>query len=361
MDVDHQNVVEYRVVEGKTVIHKQWQDLIKPLKLQVEGARSLEGGKNSHIATIIADPLERGFGVTLGNALRRILLSALKGAAVNWIKIDGVLHEFSTIPGVLEDCTDIILNVKSIPLKMDIESSRRMRISVTGPCEVKAGMFELGEGIQVLDPDHHICTVGDGVHFSMEMNVVVGRGYVIASKNAFEGAPVGTLFIDSIFNPVKRVSYKVENTRLGQDTDYDKLILEVETNGSTSPEEAVAMSARILQDQFKKFVTFEDEIEEVEVEKERELPFNPNLLRKVDDLELSVRSMNCLRGDNIVYIGDLVQKTENEMLKTPNFGRKSLNEIKEVLAQMGLCLGMQVPEWPVDNVEELARIAHDKF
>lgn len=343
------------------MIHKQWQDLIKPLKLQIEGAESMEGVVNNRVATIVADPLERGFGVTLGNALRRVLLSALKGAAVNWIRIDGVLHEFSTVPGVLEDITDIILNVKSMPLKMEIEGSRRMKISVTGPCDIKAGMFELGEGLEVLDPNHHICTVGEGVNFSMEMNVVVGRGYVVAAKNSFEGAPVGTLFIDSIFNPVKKVACKVENTRVGQDTDYDKLILEVETNGSTTPEEAVAMAARILQDQFKKFVTFEDEAEEVEVEKARELPFNANLLRKVEDLELSVRSMNCLRGDNIVYIGDLVQKTEPEMLKTPNFGRKSLNEIKEVLAQMGLYLGMQIPEWPVENIEELAKKARERF
>ena len=340
------------------MIRKQWQDLIKPYKLQVEsGEVSIEQRK----ATIVADPLERGFGVTLGNALRRVLLSSLKGAAVTSIKIDGVVHEFSTIPGVTEDVTDIILNVKALPLKYEGDAPRKMKISVVGPCDVTAGMFELGSEIELLNPDHHICTVGDGVTFNMEMTVAVGRGYVVASQNKTENAPVGTLFVDSIFNPVKKVSYKVEDTRVGQVTDYDKLILDVETNGAISPEDAVAMSAKILQDQFQKFVNFEDEEDEENEVDEVTLPFNINLLKRVDDLELSVRSMNCLRNDNVVYIGDLVQKTENEMLRTPNFGRKSLNEIKEVLSQMGLYLGMQVTGWPIENVDEVAKKLHDKF
>jgi len=340
------------------VIRKQWQDLIKPYKLQVEGGEvSIEQRK----ATIVAEPLERGFGVTLGNALRRVLLSSLKGAAVTSIKIDGVVHEFSTIPGVTEDVTDIILNVKSLPLKYEGDTPRKMKISVVGPCDVTAGMFELGAEIELLNPDHHICTVADGVTFNMEMTVAVGRGYVVASQNKTENASVGTLFVDSIFNPVKKVSYKVKDTRVGQVTDYDKLILEVETNGSISPEDAVAMSAKILQDQFQKFVNFEDDSEDEQEGDEVALPFNVNLLKRVDDLELSVRSMNCLRNDNIVYIGDLVQKTENEMLRTPNFGRKSLNEIKEVLSQMGLYLGMQVSGWPIENVDEVAKKVHDKF
>jgi len=334
------------------VIQRQWQDLIKPYKLQVDDGNVAIGRS---ISTLVADPLERGYGSTLGNALRRVLLSSLKGAAVTSIKIDGVLHEFSTVPGVVEDVVDIILNVKSMPLKLESEVQRKMKISVVGPCEVKAGMFELGAGLVVMNPDHHICTVGDGVSFSMEMNVAVGRGYVPASQNRTEEAPVGTLFIDSIFNPVKRVAYRVENTRVGQTTDYDKLIIDVETNGSISPEDALAMSARILQDQFQKFINFEDVVEEVVEEEEVELPFNPNLLKKVDDLELSVRSMNCLKNDNIVYIGDLVRKTESEMLRTPNFGRKSLNEIKEVLSQMGLYLGMQITGWPVENLEDAAK------
>ncbi len=340
------------------MIRKQWQDLIKPYKLQVEsGEVSVEQRK----ATIVAEPLERGFGVTLGNALRRVLLSSLKGAAVTSIKIDGVVHEFSTIPGVTEDVTDIILNVKSLPLKYEGDTPRKMKISVVGPCDVTAGMFELGAEIELLNPDHHICTVADGVTFNMEMTVAVGRGYVVASQNKTENAPVGTLFVDSIFNPVKKVSYKVQDTRVGQVTDYDKLILEVETNGSVSPEDAVAMSAKILQDQFQKFINFEDDSEDEQEGDEVALPFNVNLLKRVDDLELSVRSMNCLRNDNIVYIGDLVQKTENEMLRTPNFGRKSLNEIKEVLSQMGLYLGMQVSGWPIENVDEVAKKVHDKF
>lgn len=340
------------------MIRKQWQDLIKPYKLQVEGGEvSIEQRK----ATIVAEPLERGFGVTLGNALRRVLLSSLKGAAVTSIKIDGVVHEFSTIPGVTEDVTDIILNVKSLPLKYEGDTPRKMKISVVGPCDVTAGMFELGAEIELLNPDHHICTVADGVTFNMEMTVAVGRGYVVASQNKTENASVGTLFVDSIFNPVKKVSYKVKDTRVGQVTDYDKLILEVETNGSISPEDAVAMSAKILQDQFQKFVNFEDDSEDEQEGDEVALPFNVNLLKRVDDLELSVRSMNCLRNDNIVYIGDLVQKTENEMLRTPNFGRKSLNEIKEVLSQMGLYLGMQVSGWPIENVDEVAKKVHDKF
>lgn len=340
------------------MIRKQWQDLIKPYKLQVEsGEVSVEQRK----ATIVAEPLERGFGVTLGNALRRVLLSSLKGAAVTSIKIDGVVHEFSTIPGVTEDVTDIILNVKSLPLKYEGDTPRKMKISVVGPCDVTAGMFELGAEIELLNLDHHICTVADGVTFNMEMTVAVGRGYVVASQNKTENAPVGTLFVDSIFNPVKKVSYKVQDTRVGQVTDYDKLILEVETNGSISPEDAVAMSAKILQDQFQKFVNFEDDSEDEQEGDEVALPFNVNLLKRVDDLELSVRSMNCLRNDNIVYIGDLVQKTENEMLRTPNFGRKSLNEIKEVLSQMGLYLGMQVSGWPIENVDEVAKKVHDKF
>lgn len=340
------------------MIHKQWQDLIKPYKLQVENG----GDINKRKAVVVAEPLERGFGVTLGNALRRVLLSSLKGAAVTCMRIDGVVHEFSTIPGVTEDVTDIILNIKSLPLKMESDTPRKMRINVTGPCEVTAGMFELGAEIELLNPDHHICTLGEGASLEMELTVAVGRGYVVADKNKTENAPVGTLFIDSIFNPVKSVAYKVENTRVGQTTDYDKLILEVETNGSILPEDAVAMAAKILQDQLQKFINFDDKEIETESDKEiPDLPFNENLLRRVDDLELSVRSMNCLKNDNIVYIGDLVTKTESEMLRTPNFGRKSLNEIKEVLAQMGLYLGMQVDGWPISNVDEVARKLHSKF
>jgi DNA-directed RNA polymerase subunit alpha len=346
MDVDHQSVEEFKQ-KGFIVIQKQWQDLIKAYRLQVGGEKTSEVDASHKMAEFVAEPLERGFGITLGNALRRVLLSSLKGAAVTSIKIDGVLHEFSTISGVAEDVTDIILNVKAMPLKLESETTRKMKISVTGPCEVTAGMFELGSGLTLLNPSHYICTVAEGASFAMEMVVAVGRGYVPASRMA--DAPVGTLFVDSIFNPVKKVAYRVENTRVGQDTDYDKLIMEVETNGCISPEDAIAMSARILQDQLQKFINFDEEYEEKVDKKSVPLPFNPNLLRKVDDLELSVRSMNCLKCDNIVYIGDLVQRSENDMLRTPNFGRKSLNEIKEVLAGMGLYLGMQVTGWPMEE------------
>lgn len=343
------------------MIQKQWQDLIKPYRLRLEASGTSDVEITHRIGTFVADPLERGFGVTLGNALRRVLLSSLKGAAVTSIKIDGVSHEFTTIPGVSEDVTDIILNIKTMPLKMSADSPRKMKISVEGPCKVTAGMFDLGSELTVLNPDHYICTVGEGATFSMEASVSVGRGYVTGPHNRTENAPVGTLFIDSIFNPVKKVSYKVENTRVGQDTDYDKLILEVETDGSINPEDAIAMAAKILQDQLQKFINFEDEVEEEKEAAEQQLPFNPNLLRKVEDLELSVRSMNCLKGDNIVYIGDLVQKSESEMLRTPNFGRKSLNEIKEVLSQMGLSLDMQVPGWPLENMEDAAKCVREKF
>jgi DNA-directed RNA polymerase subunit alpha len=329
--------------------------------LQADGAAVSETEVTHSIGTFIAEPLERGFGVTLGNALRRVLLSSLKGAAVTSIKIDGVLHEFSTVPGILEDVTDIILNIKSMPIRLNGDGVRKMKISVTGPCDVTAGMFDLGSELEVLDPKHHICTVGDGVPFSMEMTVTVGRGYVQGAQNRVENAPVGTLFIDSIFNPVKKVSYKVEDTRVGQITDYDKLILSVETDRSIRPDDAVAMSAKILQDQLQKFVNFEDDAEDRRSIKELSLPFNQNLLRKVDDLELSVRSMNCLKGDNIVYLGDLVQKSENDMLRTPNFGRKSLNEIKEVLSHMGLYLGMQVEGWPPENMEDISKRTNEKF
>ena len=340
------------------MIQKQWQDLIKPYKLQVDNNKAEIGNRKG---IVVAEPLERGFGVTLGNALRRVLLSSLKGAAVTSIRIDGVVHEFSTIKGVAEDVTDIILNIKALPLKLESDTPRKMKLKVTGPCKVTAQMFELGSEIELLDPEHYICTLDDGATLNMEMTVAVGRGYVVASHNRTENAPVGTIFIDSIFNFFKKVSYKVENTRVGQTTDYDKLIMEVETNGSISPEDAVAMSARILQDQFQKFINFEEEIDENDDDNLHKLPFPESLLKKVDDLELSVRSMNCLKNDNIVYIGDLVRKTENEMLRTPNFGRKSLNEIKEVLSQMGLYLGMSIEGWPIDNIDEVARKIHNKL
>lgn len=332
------------------MIQKNWQTLIKPTKLHIEG-----GTDPSRAATIVADPLERGFGLTLGNAIRRVLLSSLQGAAITSIQIEGVLHEFSSIPGIREDVTDIVLNLKSLGLRMHGESSKRMSLTATGPGEVTAAQIETGADIEIMDPDLVICTLDEGAKLTMEMTVESGKGYVPAIQNRPEDAPIGMIPIDALYSPIRKVSYRIENTRVGQITDYDKLSLSIETDGSVTPEDALALSARILQDQLQLFINFEEPQVAVADERPSELPFNKNLLRKVDELELSVRSANCLKNDNIVYIGDLVQKTEQEMLRTPNFGRKSLNEIKEVLAQMGLHLGMEIPSWPPENIEDMAR------
>ncbi len=332
------------------MIQKNWQELIKPSKLDIDA-----GDNAARVATIVAEPLERGFGLTLGNALRRILMSSLQGAAITSVQIDSVLHEFSSIPGVREDVTDLVLNLKSTGLRMHGDGPRRMTLKASGPGEVTASDIETGPDIEVLDPDHHICTLDKGAKLSMEMTVESGKGYVPAALNRAEDAPIGLIPVDALFSPISKVSYKVDNTRVGQMTNYDKLSMKVETNGVISPEDAVALAARILQDQLQLFINFE---EPRVAQAESDVPspaFNPNLLRKVDELELSVRSANCLKNDNIVYIGDLVQKTEQEMLRTPNFGRKSLNEIKEVLTHMDLHLGMEVIEWPPENVEELAK------
>ncbi len=337
-------------------VQRNWQSLIKPKKLEVT-----PGVDPNRIATVVADPLERGFGMTLGNALRRILLSSLQGAAVTSLQIEGVLHEFSSIPGVREDVTDIVLNVKALALRMHGDGPKRMRLSVQGPAEVTAGMIETGHDIEVMNPDLVICTLDKGAALNVEFTVANGKGYVPASQNRPEDAPIGLIPVDSIFSPVRKVSYKVENTRVGQVTDYDKLSMAIETNGAVTPEDATALAARIMQDQLQIFINFEEPQQRVEEEKASELPFNRNLLRKVDELELSVRSANCLKNDNIVYIGDLVQKTESEMLRTPNFGRKSLNEIKEVLTQMGLALGMEIPAWPPENIEDLAKRLEEPF
>ncbi len=338
------------------MIQKNWQELIKPSKLQIEA-----GADAQRVATVVAEPLERGFGMTLGNSLRRVLLSSLQGAAVTAIQIEGVLHEFSSIPGVREDVTDIILNVKNLGLRMHGEGPKRMHLRATTPGEVRAGMIEVGHDIEIMDPDLVLCTLDEGAKLNIEFTVETGKGYVPASQNRPEDSPIGLIPIDAIFSPVKKVAYRVENTRVGQVTDYDKLSMVVETNGAVSPDDAVALAARILQDQLQLFINFEEPTQVVEEEKKDELPFNKNLLRKVDELELSVRSANCLKNDNIIYIGDLVQKTEAEMLRTPNFGRKSLNEIKEVLSQMGLHLGMEIPNWPPENIEELAKKLEEPY
>ena len=330
--------------------------MIKPEKLDV-----VPGSDLSYSATVIAEPLERGFGMTLGNALRRVLLSSIQGAAVTAIQIDGVLHEFSSVAGMREDVTDIVLNVKQLALRMHAEGPKRMSLVAKGPGEVRASQIQTGHNIEIINPDFVLCTLDEGAQLSMEFIVNLGKGYVPASMNRQENAPLGLIPVDAIYTPVKRVSYKVEPTRVGNVTDYDKLLLTVETNGVVTPEDAIALAAHILQDQFRLFINF-DEPEVIQASKvEDDLPFNRNLLCRIDELELSVRSANCLKNDNIVYIGDLVQKSEQEMLRTPNFGRKSLNEIKEVLSTMGLSLGMNIPAWPPENIEDLLKRLNKSF
>jgi DNA-directed RNA polymerase subunit alpha len=336
------------------MIQKNWQELIKPNKVEFSS-------KNKTMTQLVAEPLERGFGLTLGNALRRVLLSSLRGAAVVSVQIDGVLHEFSSIAGVREDVTDIVLNIKEIAIKMEGDGPKRMVVRKQGPGAVVAGDIQTVGDVEILNPDHVICTLDEGAEIRMEFTVNTGKGYVPADRNRAEDAPIGLIPVDSLYSPVRKVSYKVENTREGQVLDYDKLTMTIETNGSITGEDAVAFAARILQDQLALFVNFEEPQKETAAEAVTELAFNPALLKKVDELELSVRSANCLKNDNIVYIGDLIQKTEAEMLRTPNFGRKSLNEIKEVLASMGLHLGMEVPDWPPENIEDLAKRYEDQY
>jgi DNA-directed RNA polymerase subunit alpha len=336
------------------MIQKNWQELIKPSKVEFTSSGATK-------ATLVAEPLERGFGLTLGNALRRVLLSSLRGAAVTAVQIDGVLHEFSSIPGVREDVTDIVLNIKEIAIKMEGDDAKRMVVRKQGPGTVTAGDIQTVGDIEILNPDHIICTLDEGAEIRMEFTVNNGKGYVPAERNRAEDAPIGLIPVDSLYSPIKKVSYKVENTREGQVLDYDKLTMTIETNGSVTGEDAIAFAARILQDQLSVFVNFDEPQKEAEEDTVTELAFNPALLKKVDELELSVRSANCLKNDNIVYIGDLIQKTEAEMLRTPNFGRKSLNEIKEVLASMGLHLGMEVPAWPPENIEDLAKRYEDQY
>ena len=334
----------------QNVIQKNWQELIKPNAIKVE-----PGADPLRKARIVAEPLERGFGMTLGNGLRRVLMSSLQGGAITSVQIEGVLHEFSSIPGVREDVTDIVLNIKKIPIRMTGVGAKRLSLTATGPGEVTAAQISEIADVEIVDKAIVLCTLDEGATLNMELTVESGKGYVPAERNRPEDAPIGLIPVDAIFSPVRKVAYRVENTREGQVLDYDKLVMDIETDGTVTPEDALAYAARILQDQLQLFINFE-EPKEVTIQRGAEEPsINPNLLKKVDELELSVRSANCLKNDNIVYIGDLVQKSESEMLRTPNFGRKSLNEIKEVLAQMGLRLGMELPNWPPENIDELAR------
>jgi DNA-directed RNA polymerase subunit alpha len=344
---------------------KNWQELKKPNQLEKKSS----GGDGKRRATFVAEPLERGFGLTLGNALRRVLLSSLQGAAVTSIKIENVLHEFSSLAGVREDVTDIVLNVKQIAIRMQGEGPKRLQLAATGPAEVKAGDIAVSGDIEIMNKDLVICHLDEGATLNMELTADIGKGYVPATANRPADAPIGLIPVDALYSPVRQVSYKVDPTRVGQDLDYDKLTLTVETDGTVSPDDAVGYAGRILQDQLALFVQFDDSsmprssapIGQAAVPVSSNEPvgdtqqINRYLLKKVDELELSVRSANCLKNDNIIYIGDLVGKTEAEMLRTPNFGRKSLNEIKEVLSSMGLRLGMEIPGWPPENIEEMAK------
>ena len=338
------------------MLEKNWNDLITPSNVVITAKEGDTKG------TVVAEPIERGYGLTIGNSLRRVLLSSLQGAAVTAIQIENVLHEFSSIQGVREDVVDLILNIKNISVKSHIDGLSKLSLNTKGPCEVTAGMIQSNANVEVKNPDFIICHLDKGSELNIHFIINTGRGYAPAAENKPEDAPIGLIPIDAIFSPIKTVSYKIENSRVGQDTDFDRLLLDIETDGTITPEDATALAARILIEQMGNFVNFEDPLPEiVEEEPTPDALLNPHLLRKVEELELSVRSANCLKNDNIVYIGDLVQKSESEMLRTPNFGRKSLNEIKEVLSNMRLNLGEMVPEWPPENIEQLAKKVDDQF
>ncbi|MBI5893557.1 MAG: DNA-directed RNA polymerase subunit alpha [Deltaproteobacteria bacterium] len=326
-------------------MQKNWLDLIKPKRLEVD-----KDTLTNIYGKFTAEPLERGFGTSVGNSLRRILLSSLQGAAITSIKIDGMpsLHEFSTIHGIKEDMTEIILNLKQVRIKLHSSGPKAIRIKAKGEGEIKAGDIICDSTVEILNPDLHILTMSRDAKIDAEMIVKTGKGYVSADRNKEENQPIGIVPIDAIFSPITRVNYGVTHTRVGQRTDYDKLILEVWTTGAVIPEDAVAVAAKILKDQLNIFITFEEKEEEVvqEAEQEKKHALNENLFRHVDELELSVRSANCLKNADIKYIGELVQKTESEMLKTKNFGRKSLNEIRDLITEMGLDFGMQVENFP---------------
>ena len=345
---DHQKNEGYNIMENNIINHN-WKDLIKPNKLNIQS------NEDKSITTVIAEPLEKGYALTIGNSLRRILLSSIQGSAITAIQIDGVLHEFSSIKGVREDVTDIVLNVKLLSLQVMSEEPKKLILDVKGPGTIKAKDIEINAGVEILNPDLVLCHLDEKTKFHMELIANSGKGYRPAEKNKTEDSPLGLIAIDSLFSPVKKVSYNIENAREGKSLDYDKLIMNIETDGSIAAEDAVAYAARIFQEQLSMFINFEEPAEVEKKPQVTEPEFNKNLLKKVDELELSVRSMNCLKNDNIIYIGDLVQKTEPEMLRTPNFGRKSLNEIKEVLSAMSLYLGMEIPNWPPENIAELSK------
>jgi DNA-directed RNA polymerase subunit alpha len=322
-------------------ISRNWKDLIKPKSITVDS-----GSVGERYAKFVCEPLERGFGLTLGNALRRVLLSSLQGSAISAVRIDGALHEFTSVPDVTEDVTDIVLNLKQVVVRNYGPSGVTLRLEKDGPAEVKAGDIQTTDAVEILNKDLVICSVAKGGRFSAELTIGQGHGYVPAERNKEPTMPIGTIPIDALYSPLRKVNYTVTNARVGQQTDYDKLTLEVWTNGAVTPADAVAYAAKILKDQLTIFINFEEESEALAKDDRQEEPLNENLFRTVEELELSVRSANCLQNANIHLIGELVQRSEAEMLKTKNFGRKSLKEIKEILAEMGLSLGMRIDNWP---------------
>ena len=330
-------------------MYKSWRELLKPKKLEIESETLTDSyGK------FTAEPLERGFGITIGNSLRRILLSSLHGAAISSVRIDKVLHEFSTIPGVREDVTGIIMALKQVRFKLHTPKAEILRVQAKGEGDLKAGDIVANQNVTILNPELHIATLSKDAELNMEMTVKVGRGYVPAEKAEEDGQPIGTIPIDAIYSPIRKVNYTIRNARVGQITDYEKLILEVWTDGSLRPDDAVAVAARILQDQLSIFINFEEEEEEYPEHEEQidEYASNENLNKSINELELSVRAANCLRNANIRTIGDLVTRSEAEMLKTKNFGRKSLNEIKQILSEMGLSLGMKIEDGEIIGPDE---------
>jgi len=335
-------------------MYKHWTDLIKPKKLEVD-----EKTLTATYGRFYAEPFERGFGQTIGNSLRRTLLSSLMGAAIVAVRIKGILHEFSTIPGITEDVTDIILNLKEVRLRIHDGEQQTLRIEAKGPKSVQARDI-VGSNVEILNPDHHIATLSRDAKLETEMTAKLGRGYVPAERNKEEGAPVDTVFIDAVFSPIQKVNFTVTNARVGQRTDYDRLVFEVHTDGGIKPDDAVAYAAKILQDQVGIFINFNDEPQAEKNDSGPTIPLNDNLFRSVDELEFSVRSQNCLQNADIKYIGELVQKTEQEMLKTKNFGHKSLNEIKEILREMGLELGMKLDHFPPREEIESRKRAQEK-
>lgn len=323
-------------------MYRNWRNLIRPKGLIVE-----RDSLSDRYGKFVLEPLERGYGVTLGNALRRVMLSSLQGSAITAVRIEGAQHEFMALPDIKEDGTDIILNLKEVELQLLEGHQKTVSIVKHGPCEVKAADIKSDATLKVLNPDHHICTVADGGVFRAELTVGSGKGYVPAAQFREESQPIDSLLIDALFCPIRKVNYNVTNARVGRRTDYDRLVLEVWTNGAVHPEDAVGISSKILKEQLSILINIPEDVEPSIIEAEEHSErFNENLLRSVDELELSVRSANCLANAEIKRIGDLVQRTESEMLKTKNFGRKSLKEIKEILSEMGLSLGMKLDSWP---------------